>query len=125
MTYEVRVHCTLWTVNRERSMFWRQHGELTTQARWSAKINALEAKVPKLDRVEIVAQPFQSRRGPAADPGAYAGPVKAAIDGLRDAGVLVDDTGRYVAEVKHLPSVRVDAKDVGLILYLTPTAQPQ
>lgn len=120
MTYELTVNCALWTVNAERAMFWRKHRTMTTGVRWSTKIAALHAKVPRLDRVSIVVEPLQSRRGPAADVGAYSGPAKAAIDGLRDAHVLVDDTDRYVSSIQYLPSRRVDAKDVGLVLYLTP-----
>lgn len=102
-------------------MHWRKRGELVSAMRWAAKIEAMEAKIPKqLHRVAITATPMQGRRGPAADPGSFSSPVKAAIDGLRDAGVLVDDTDRYVAEVRHLPSLRVDAREVGLILCLTP-----
>lgn len=126
-TYEVRVYCKLWTVNTEVSgrMHWRERGELVTAARWAAKLAAMEAKVPRLDdRVAIRVQPMQSRRGPAADPGAYASPAKASVDGLRDAGVLVEDTSVYVSSIEHLPSIRVDARDVGLILYLTPTPLP-
>lgn len=121
-TYEIKIGCPLWTVNKEVSgrLHWRERNELVGQVRWAAKIRAMELCVPMLNRVEIVAQPQQSRRGPAGDPGAYASPVKAAIDGLRDAKVLLDDTEKYVAHVKHLPSARVEAKDVGLILYLTP-----
>jgi hypothetical protein len=123
VTYEVKVTCELWTVNAERSAHWRKHRAKTVAARWAAKIAAMEAKIPTMTgRVHIQAEPLQGRRGPAGDPGAYAPPVKAAIDGLRDAGVLVDDTDRYVSAIEHLPSRRVDARDVGLILYLTPAA---
>lgn len=121
--YELRVHGPIWTVNAEvrGSMHWRKRGELVSAMRWAAKVEAMQAKVPKqLHRVEITATPMQDRRGPAADPGAYASPVKAAIDGLRDAGILVEDTDRYVAQVRHMPSVRVDARDVGLIIQLRP-----
>jgi hypothetical protein len=123
VVHEVRITCKLWTVNAERrGMHWSDRAELVGAVRWAAKIAALEAKVPHLDRVEILAQPLQSKRGPAADTGAYASPVKAAIDGLRDARVLDDDTYRFVSSIEHLPSIRVEAREVGLILYLTPVA---
>lgn len=122
----VRARARIWTVNAERrGMHWRERNELITAVRWSTKINALEEKIPTLvGRVAIVARPLQSRRGPAADPGGYAGAVKAAIDGLRDARVLTDDTDEYVSTIEHLPSLRVEARDVGLQLYLTPS-EPQ
>lgn len=117
--YEIMIYCELWTVNRERTLHWAQHQEMTNAARWAAKVAALDAKLPHLERVRIVVRPYQAR-GPLADVGAHTPPAKAAIDGLRDAGVLDDDTPEYVTSIEMLPPVKTTARSVGLALTIIP-----
>lgn len=58
-------------------------------------------KIPRLDRVTIVAEwrPPTRGRSVVRDAHNLAPSVKAAIDGITRAGVLVDDSDRYVADV--------------------------
>jgi hypothetical protein len=63
-----------------------------------------ELAVPHYASVRIHAWPFQAR-GVLADTGSHLPCVKAVIDGLRDAGVLTDDTGREVLAITmHAPA---------------------
>lgn len=114
------VHCELWTQNANDRMHWRPRAKKISDARWAARIAALAARVPKgLGRARISVTPLQGPRGPSGDPGAYLPTVKACLDGLRDAGVLTDDTDTYVEAIELLPSERVTAHDTGLRIQLT------
>lgn len=66
---------------------------------------ARKQRVPAMSRISVVAQPAQ-RRGRLQDTAACNPSVKAAIDGLVDAGVVPDDTGEHVREITFLPCVR-------------------
>lgn len=120
--FELMVFCPLWTVNAERRMHWATRNEKTQGARAAAKVLALSAHLPHLERVSITIEPHQGPNGPLADTGAHEPVVKAVVDGLRDAGVLIDDTSVYVANINSLPPLRVKARDVGLRIILTPVA---
>lgn len=117
MIYELFIPCELWSVNSDRTMHWARRQDKVNATRWAAKIAALDKKIPTLARVTIAAQPRQAR-GTLADPGNHMPPVKACIDGLRDARVLTDDTGVYVANIDMLAPIRVGTKEVGLMLRL-------
>lgn len=91
------------TINRLASVHrltWASH-TAASRNRW--KHHAINAAVPLLDRVTVTVTPLHKNHRTAQDPGACAPEAKAAVDGLRDAGVLVDDTGRYVASILFLP----------------------
>jgi hypothetical protein len=124
-SYELHVCCDLWTVSRERSAHWAVRDELVAQARGAGKVTALQAlqegRLVRFghQRVVIEVTPYQCR-GNLADPGNHYPPAKAVVDGLRDAGVLDDDTGEYVAEVKMLAPVKTPARMNGLRLVITP-----
>jgi hypothetical protein len=60
-----------------------------------------------MDWINVIAQPAQ-KRGRLQDTAACNPSVKAAIDGLVDAGVVPDDTGQHVREITFLPCVRGD-----------------
>ena len=72
------------------------------EARFAAKAEAVcsALEAPELP-VEVIARPVQSR-GPLADPGAHYPVVKAVVDGLRDAGILPDDTGAEIVRLTQL-----------------------
>ena len=76
---------------------------------WRAAFFALakEAKVPACQVIEITVQKVQAK-GTLSDTMAEAPVVKAAIDGLVDAGVIPDDTGKHLAAVTFLPPVKGD-----------------
>lgn len=66
---------------------------------------ARKERVPPMRWISVVAQPAQ-KRGRLQDTAACNPSVKAAIDGLVDAGVVPDDTGERVREITFLPCLR-------------------
>jgi hypothetical protein len=82
-----------WTLNVERSgstSKWRR-AELVREWRQAFHWLAVEAGRPTFTAVEVVARPELRNRSGMPDTGACIGAVKAAIDGLVDAGVLPGD----------------------------------
>lgn len=73
----------------------REKASLTRMVRNDTHVLALAAKVPELHRVTLglVWYPGDNK---VIDADNIAPTLKAAIDGLRDAHVLVDDSSRYV-----------------------------
>lgn len=63
---------------------------------------AVQAEIPKLAKVKITACPWLKGKR-SQDVAACLPSVKAAIDGLVDAGVLTDDTPAYVLSLSFLP----------------------
>jgi hypothetical protein len=63
------------------------------------------AKVPHLDSVSIVAiwHPPTAGRSPVRDCHNLSPSLKAAVDGIKKAGVLTDDSDRYVANTDIRP----------------------
>jgi hypothetical protein len=68
---------------------------------------ARKHKVPRMRWISVIAQPSQ-KRGRLQDTAACNPSVKAAIDGLVDAGVVPDDSGEYVRDITFLPCQRGD-----------------
>lgn len=103
-TYELRHQERPWTMNdaRGKSNRWR---EAARTKEWRAAFASLAARLPHLDRVAITVH-HETRTARRVDAGAIAPAAKAAIDGLRDAGVLTDDDGRYVTSLTFLPNVK-------------------
>lgn len=83
---------------------------------WLAK----KEKIPRMKWINVTAQPFQAR-GRLADTAACNPSVKAAIDGLVDAGIVPDDTGEYVRKITFLP-VQRGADQLTLIIQGEPHA---
>ena len=79
---------------------WNRHQRNLANREWRDAFHwlAKEAKIPELDRIKVVAWPcLRDRR--IQDVGACFPAVKAAIDGLVDAGVIIDDDPRYVSMI--------------------------
>lgn len=93
---------------------WRK-AELTAAWRGAAKV-AARGLAPVAGRVRIVATVHKSH-GRQYDAGNYYPTAKAAVDGLRDAGVLIDDSNRYVVG----PDMRDGGKSASPNLHLTIT----
>jgi crossover junction endodeoxyribonuclease RusA len=68
---------------------------LTRQLRGEAKLLALAAKIPALERVHVYAYVIPPDRR-KRDPANWYPSVKAAIDGLTDAGVIPDDDAAHL-----------------------------
>lgn len=94
------------SLNAERSAHWRQHRQTTAAWRQAFQLLAQAAHHPTFDRpVLITAQPYQQRNR-LQDAGSCLPSLKAAVDGIVDAGVLPDDSPAYVAGLMILAPMR-------------------
>ncbi len=87
---------------------------------------AIKAQIPQLEAVEITAIPCMN--GQMQDVGGCMPAIKAAIDGVVDAGVLPDDTPEYVTILKCVPPVKIQKieglwRGGALILRILPTTK--
>ena len=97
-TFRIEMPAGLELVNANDRMHWAKKARIVRDLRTAGWACAVNAKVPRLDRVRVtvVYQPPTASR--ARDAGNWAPTGKALIDGLRDAGVLPDDNSRHVVE---------------------------
>ena len=81
-----------WTANAERRWHFQKRAQVVrdTRERWAWL--ALAEHIPPLMRVSIEATPLRTNARSMPDVAACYPTVKAAIDGLVDAGVIPDDT---------------------------------
>ena len=95
-----------WTINKvhlSHRMVWARH---TAQVRREWAFLAGMHGVPALSGFTVEATPLHKDGRSPQDVGAMAPEVKAGIDGLVDAGVIPDDTARYVPWIRyHAPRV--------------------
>lgn len=89
----------LFTLNGERSMHYHKRAKLVKTWREAAYLAALEAKVPKMESMEVVFIPCRKDRRHMADTGGHFPVAKACIDGLVDAGVIPDDGPQFVTSL--------------------------
>lgn len=96
-TYLLRYDKRPWTLNSERAGGVGRYGRARLVREWrhAFKQMALEAGIPELEAIAVTAQP-EVRNKVMPDTAACIGAVKAAIDGLVDAGVIADDGPLYV-----------------------------
>lgn len=98
------------TVNKVIGMHrmrWATHTATTREVWWAA---ALAQKVPPLARCRIVATPLHRDHRSPQDVAACAPEVKAAVDGLVDAGVLTDDDATHLVAIEFQPPL-IDGVD--------------
>jgi crossover junction endodeoxyribonuclease RusA len=103
------------TTNKERAGNRWERAANTKEWRNAFTWIAKRERVPRMKWINVTAQPFQ-KRGPLQDTAACNPSVKAAIDGLVDAGIVPDDTGDYVRQITFLPCRRGDDQ---LVLIIT------
>lgn len=99
-------HSRPWTHNTERGRggtrtgHWSYRAALTKEWREAFFILAKKEKVPHMDAIHV--DVYQScKKGRMPDTGACAPAVKAAVDGLVDANVILDDTHTYVKSIRY------------------------
>lgn len=109
-----------WTANTERRLHHHARAKLVAECRQLFAWLAVEARIPRLDSVRVTAQPLSTDRRWRPDVAACFPAVKAAIDGLVDAGVLVDDDDERVRSVTFLP-IDSSAEFAGLRLIIEET----
>ncbi len=88
-----------WTANAERRWHHMKRAQVVRDARerwaWLAKIEG----IPPLRRIKVEATPLRKNARSMPDVAACYPAVKAAIDGLVDAGVIEDDTPFHVNKI--------------------------
>jgi hypothetical protein len=92
-----------WTLNVERQGNRWKRAALVKE--WRTKFAELAIGAAPMHAVAVIAQPELRNRAAMPDTGACIGAVKAAIDGLVDAGVLVEDGPAVVRSLTFLAPV--------------------
>jgi hypothetical protein len=77
-----------------------ERAALVKEWRQAFAILAREAHIPSLERIAITAMPVRANRRSRPDVAACYPAVKAAIDGLVDAGVVDNDDPDHVTEIR-------------------------
>lgn len=104
------------TVNAVARLHRQQWATHTRQVRETWAWLAVQARVPRLDRARIVATPLHANRRSPQDVAAAAPHVKAAVDGLVDAGVLDDDSPEFLVELAFRPPDICGADGLRLVI---------
>ena len=91
-----------WTTNAERAGNRWERATLTKTWRQAFHLLAQSQKIPAMEWISVTVEPHQ-KGGRLQDVGACNPAVKAAIDGIVDAGVLPDDSSRFVRSLTFLP----------------------
>lgn len=114
---QVFIPCAVYSLNaKEHNGAWQARHRIVKIIRHAAKIagrdalNKGELRAFGDTRVQIIVKPFECRNQ-LTDAGNCVGSAKAAIDGLRDAGVIVDDAPRYVMAITYLAGEKVSSRD--------------
>lgn len=95
-----------WTTNAERAGNRWDRAKKTKEWRNAFAWLALEQKIPSLKWCDITAEPWLKDRRGMQDTAACNPAVKAAIDGLIDANVIIDDGPDIVRTITfHAPQV--------------------
>lgn len=103
-----------WTVNAERKMHYHARAKKVRHWREAFYELAKEADVPQLKSMRVEATPVLSDNR-LQDTAACNGPVKAAVDGIVDFGVIPDDSNEWLKWIKFYPCLVNPGKN-GLIL---------
>lgn len=93
-----------WSVNAAHNMHHQERSRHAKEWRGAFTILAWEAKIPHLDQVAVTVQStFKGRQ--SRDVASEVLAAKAAIDGIVDAGVLLDDTPEHLISLTFLAPV--------------------
>lgn len=104
------------TVNKARTLHhlaWAKRNEATRLVWWHL---ATHHRIPRLDAARIVVVPLHANHATPQDVAACAPAAKAAVDGLVDAGVLIDDDPAHLRMVAFLPPVVAGVNGLGLMV---------
>lgn len=113
LEYPVRPDFTL---NKERTVHHMKRAKIVKEWRAAFCDLAQEAMMPRLEVIEVVVTPHVLNAKYRQDVGACFPLVKAAIDGLVDAGVLIDDNAKIVVKLTFLtPQFGKDALELTVI----------
>ena len=102
LVYRLELAQRPWTTNGERAGNRWERAKLTKEWRSGFQLLAKYEKIPPMAWITVTVEPHQ-KGGRLQDVGACNPSVKAAIDGLVDAGVLPDDSSKFVKSLVFLP----------------------
>jgi crossover junction endodeoxyribonuclease RusA len=100
--YRLEFNQRPWTTNAERASNRWERAKLTKEWRTAFELLAKSERIPPMSWITVTAEPHQ-KGGRSQDVGACNPAVKAAVDGLVDAGILVDDSPEFVRSLVFLP----------------------
>jgi hypothetical protein len=110
--YEVRP----WSLNKERTLHHMARAKLVKEWREAFRDAAIAENIPPLEMIEVIAQPYVLNARYRQDTGNCFPALKAAVDGLIDAGVIIDDNSTVVVKITFLaPIYGRDALSVTII----------
>ena len=92
-----------WTANHERRMHYGQRAQLVKATRERFGWYAKSAGIPKLAAISVSVYPLSADRRWRPDVAACYPVVKAAIDGLVDAGIIDDDDDTHLRHITFYP----------------------
>jgi crossover junction endodeoxyribonuclease RusA len=101
LVYRLELAQRPWTTNGERAGNRWQRAELVKTWRSAFHILAKSEQMPEMEWISVTVEPHQ-KGGRLQDVGACNPAVKAAIDGIVDAGVLPDDSPQYMKSLIFL-----------------------
>lgn len=109
-TYRLIYDSKPFTINQERRLHYHVRSRIVKVWREAFAGLALKGKIPRLTDTVITSQAFLRGRR-RIDVDAPSPSLKAAVDGLRDSGVLEDDNYPHVKKVVYLYPVMESEKD--------------
>lgn len=101
LVYRLELAQRPWTTNGERAGNRWERAELVKTWRSAFHVLAKSEKIPEMEWISVTVEPHQ-KGGRLQDVGACNPAVKAAIDGIVDAGVLPDDSPQYMKSLIFL-----------------------
>lgn len=119
-TWRLRFDERPFTTNTERR--WHHHQRAVVVRRWRSAfaLLATEARIPTLDAIEVTVTPYLANRRGLQDVAGCFPAAKAAIDGLVDAGCLVDDGPDRVTALIFKTPVIGEGDALKLVITETP-----
>lgn len=119
--WEIEFNQRPWTTNKERTEHHMTRAKRVKEWREAFAWLAKAQRIPHLESARITAKPWQ-KGGVLQDVAACNPAVKAAIDGLVDAGVLTDDSPKYLTSIEfYAPEKGKDA--LTLMVYGKPIGE--
>lgn len=95
---------------------YHQRAAMRAEWRQAFRILAMQHHIPSLDRIRVTVEHTKAGKGKVPDVCACAPSVKAAIDGLVDAGVIPDDGPAHLVAVEFLAPTRGTEHAVSLTI---------
>lgn len=104
--YRMTIPAGLELISSNHRLHWAVRAKRVKALRQWASWEAVRQQIPKAERVSVSVWVHPGPRTRRIDPPNYSDTVKAVIDGVVDAGVLPDDTGKHVIAVTYKEGAR-------------------